>query len=84
MVALPSPILERTETKVGHHVPASVPKQTVAKPFTLVEPIRFSSIIVHFIGEDHGHLHLAWDACGDNIALIVESAISHHDFAHDG
>mmetsp|Transcript_27678 Transcript_27678/g.47922 ORF Transcript_27678/g.47922 Transcript_27678/m.47922 type:complete len:221 (-) Transcript_27678:170-832(-) len=84
VVALPRSILKRTEAKVEHHFPARVPKQRVPEPFPLIEPIGLLRDLVRLVREDHGHLHLSWEAGGGEVSRFVKPAVAHHDLAHDG
>mmetsp|Transcript_27679 Transcript_27679/g.47932 ORF Transcript_27679/g.47932 Transcript_27679/m.47932 type:complete len:114 (-) Transcript_27679:831-1172(-) len=84
VVALPRSILKRTEAKVEHHFPARVPEQRVPEPLPLIEPIGLLRDFVRFVREDHGHLHLSWEAGGGEVACFVEPAVAHHYLAHDG
>ena len=41
-------------------------------------------LLVRLVREDHGHLHLSWEAGGGEVSRFVKPAVAHHDLAHDG
>jgi len=83
VITLSRSILERTKAEVDNHIPTRVPKERVAKAFSFVKPICHPRVLVHLVREDHVRLELPRETSGDEITCVVESAVTHHDLAHD-
>lgn len=83
MIALLRPILQSPKPKIQYHIPTRIAKQCITKPFSLIEPIRRARFVVYLVGEDHGYLHLAREACRDDIAGLVKMRVAHHHLAYN-